>query len=775
MKLRMLLTICAGFLLAGSGMAAFPTNASTATVNIDNMAPDFGDFSWRWRGYEDQTATLTVTNDAGDISIGSYFGLFKMTKRAGGDVTAYITKNVSAVTMATATMTITETHEVLETIPDDVYQAEFLLIDAADTNNTRTVARGTIRVEESLFDDDDDTFSASTITNLVDYLTITAAAATYVELAGDTMTGDLNGGGNSLTNWDLYVNGVGITNVDHGTGLTGLGDDDHTIYLLADGSRDLGGTWGAGGNTISDLGHASGGISIKQLNLWSGLSASRAYIELHEPDDSTSPGDVVIDSEATGDIYLNDDVYLSSNDLYYVNHVYGRSDLTLTLQGGVSSAGAGQIALLLGGTGTASTTGGVAAVIGGLASAGGTGGDAYIRGGVVSGGTDGVVQLQDADGNLKLQVDADGTTANDTLDMGDNEISDVAYISGGATAKQLDLYAGASTAQGASISLHYHNDGANADDLDLQSGTGSAARIEFSTFGDANVDWYIQPDGTLDGHAGDGSTDSIISNVAAIYVNGSLYIRDTSSNTIATLSSTGIEYGTNSLSYDAATDVLTVGTISNVLYYGDGSGLTNLTAAGFPLTENGNLAGYSLTNGLFVGDGSGLTNITTSSTNVLKSGITNSGTLGFDWADSEVADTITATNYLLLSGGTMSGDIDLNGSALTNADEVLFLYGGSTFSGKIFAGPNLLKFYDFNTNAVFDILNDYILMYGNIDLNANTVSNGFFKGDGGSMTNYPADELTQGTDVAIWHMDALNGTNGVYYTRGGTNFWLLEE
>lgn len=46
---------------------------------------------------------------------------------------------------------------------------------------------------------------------------------------------------------------------------------------------------------------------------------------------------------------------------------------------------------------------------------------------------------------------------------------------------------------------------------------------------------------------------------------GSIKILDANSNTVAILSSTGIEYGTNSLTYDAATDTLTVGTISGTV------------------------------------------------------------------------------------------------------------------------------------------------------------------------------------------------------------------
>ncbi len=50
--------------------------------------------------------------------------------------------------------------------------------------------------------------------------------------------------------------GSGLTNVDHG-GLEGLTDDDHTQYLLADGTRALTGALSAGGNKLTNLAAAT--------------------------------------------------------------------------------------------------------------------------------------------------------------------------------------------------------------------------------------------------------------------------------------------------------------------------------------------------------------------------------------------------------------------------------------------------------------------------------------------------------------------------------------
>ena len=78
---------------------------------------------------------------------------------------------------------------------------------------------------------------------------------------------------------------------------------------------------------------------------------------------------------------------------------------------------------------------------------------------------------------------------------------------------------------------------------------------------------------------------------------------------LAALLATADPTSTNALLADG-----TLFDISALLAYG----------SGFPLTEDGDLAGNSLTNGFFVGDGSGLTNLTGSITNI-STGLTGNG------------------------------------------------------------------------------------------------------------------------------------------------------
>ena len=57
---------------------------------------------------------------------------------------------------------------------------------------------------------------------------------------------------------------------------------------------------------------------------------------------------------------------------------------------------------------------------------------------------------------------------------------------------------------------------------------------------------------------------------------------------------------------------------------------------------------------------------------------------------------------------------------------------------------------------------------------------GTLNGLGSVLSNavISADSLTQGAatnSVVVWRFGAYLGTNGVYYTRGGDNYWILEE
>ncbi len=112
------------------------------------------------------------------------------------------------------------------------------------------------------------------------------------------------------------------------------------------------------------------------------------------------------------------------------------------------------------------------------------------------------------------------------------------------------------------------------------------------------------------------------------------------------------------------------------------AGTSNITTLGTLTTAGGNISlwtndssyattGYTgweiaTSTDLIAGTGLTLTGSTLSNdlgTAIEKGEISNSGTLSFDWADSEVANDITASNYLPLAGGTITGDLTVNGTS----------------------------------------------------------------------------------------------------------------
>ena len=97
--------------------------------------------------------------------------------------------------------------------------------------------------------------------------------------------------------------------------------------------------------------------------------------------------------------------------------------------------------------------------------------------------------------------------------------------------------------------------------------------------------------------------------------------------------------------------------------------ITAETGSGFPLTEDGDLAGHSLTNGSFVGDGSGLTNLTGSITNI-STGLTGNGSDDALRINSTVVTNNQADVKFGEVGATLInvGDVIVHDDVLINGD-----------------------------------------------------------------------------------------------------------
>lgn len=100
--------------------------------------------------------------------------------------------------------------------------------------------------------------------------------------------------------------GVGVSTTDHGL-LSGLVDDDHTQYLLADGTRALADAWDMGSNAVTNANIDTGDIAVAVVNTeW-----DAAYT--HVSSNGTDHSDVVLNnthrgSDGSDHTYINQDV-----------------------------------------------------------------------------------------------------------------------------------------------------------------------------------------------------------------------------------------------------------------------------------------------------------------------------------------------------------------------------------------------------------------------------------------------------------------------------------
>ncbi|MCH7759191.1 hypothetical protein IID20_02455, partial [Patescibacteria group bacterium] len=106
-----------------------------------------------------------------------------------------------------------------------------------------------------------------------------------------------------------------------------------------------------------------------------------------------------------------------------------------------------------------------------------------------------------------------------------------------------------------------------------------------------------------------------------------------------------------------------------------------------------------------VADGALSGSVSLLGTAIEKGEIANSGTLSFDWADSEISNTITASNYLLLTGGTLSGALSIQSSLGIDLELAVLGTGDSYFIGDVGIGvTNPVQKFDVIGNANIDKL-----------------------------------------------------------------------
>lgn len=201
-KLLMILIAC----LMPYGVQAFPTNINSKTIDIAKLKNDFKDYKFNLKGFDSQHFTFTFINNGVAETVTSLSFAFKASQRRGSSNLVFISIANSDITKATNSIDFG--FAATNVPPDGTYKAEILAFEGANTNLSRTFGRGTLVVLESLYDDVDGTFPfPGTITNLLDFLTITSAVATYYPLTNPsnfTSTTAATGGLASV----VYVDGA---------------------------------------------------------------------------------------------------------------------------------------------------------------------------------------------------------------------------------------------------------------------------------------------------------------------------------------------------------------------------------------------------------------------------------------------------------------------------------------------------------------------------------------------------------------------------------------
>lgn len=264
-------------LLGSPAYAAFFVNTTAWTNDIDSVSY-FKDFTRHWSGEDDQTITLTFSNAAGWVDLTTY------------SVGARISQpGVTFVSVLPADITIDGsniTFDVARTNvpPPSGYDFEVRAWEGAATNLAKSILKATINVDRSLYSDTDAYPYPGNPTNLTDYLLIATADTQFVATAGDTMTGTLLMGTNTV-NAAIFGNtnstGLILTNQSILAAIVKGGDNtvvggaaaggDVSIEggdgLVASGAYDVDGgdIWLRGGDAVGALvpnSHRAGGIYL---------------------------------------------------------------------------------------------------------------------------------------------------------------------------------------------------------------------------------------------------------------------------------------------------------------------------------------------------------------------------------------------------------------------------------------------------------------------------------------------------------------------------------
>ena len=190
-----------------SSASAQDVSVNVNTCFVDRVTGRFDSFKWKWAGYNTQSNTLYLFSGSTStpyVVTGKNIG-FRMSTETDAGQTDYInTTNVTIVASNQINWVVANTN----IAPSGTYDAEIMVWDGAATNNSRSVAQGTITTFKSLYDDTSTTFpfpsQPSTVSRIIAGTDIGVSPAGGIGDVTVSYTGSSGGGDNNMatkTNW----------------------------------------------------------------------------------------------------------------------------------------------------------------------------------------------------------------------------------------------------------------------------------------------------------------------------------------------------------------------------------------------------------------------------------------------------------------------------------------------------------------------------------------------------------------------------------------------
>lgn len=185
-------------MFAVNSYAAFPEHSNTATVNIDKITGNWDSFNWKWAGYDSQTNSMIIQNNSGGINLTGFIANGKISRYSETGLVTYFAATNMTINNSNIMWTVSYTN----IPPNGTYLCEGFLYEGATTNPTRTIWQGKVTVFDSIYGDDDSNYPFTYGTNLIEYLKIVTAQATYVSniiYGGQSGTGAITRSGADVT------------------------------------------------------------------------------------------------------------------------------------------------------------------------------------------------------------------------------------------------------------------------------------------------------------------------------------------------------------------------------------------------------------------------------------------------------------------------------------------------------------------------------------------------------------------------------------------------